>query len=71
MRLLLFSINIDIDLAGDLSSKAKLFADDISLFSVMHDMTTSVNELNNDLKKISNLALRFHHASLKNIEVFD
>ena len=59
------------DLAGDLSSKAKLFADDISLFSVMLDITTSANELNNDLKKINNLALRFHHASLNNIEVFD
>ena len=41
------------DLSGDLSSKAKLFADDTSLFSVTHDITTSANELNNDLKKIS------------------
>ena len=40
------------DLSGDLSSKAKLFADDVSLFSVMHDVTTA-NEVNNDLKKIS------------------
>ena len=36
-----------------LSSKAKLFADDTSLFSVTHDITTSANELNNDLTKIS------------------
>ena len=47
---LLFLIN---DLSGDLSFKAKLFADDTSLFSVTHDTTTSANELNNDLKKIS------------------
>ena len=44
------------DLSGDLSSKAKLFTDDISLFSVTHDITTSANELNNDLKKISDWA---------------
>ena len=49
---LLFLIYINI-LSGDLSSKAKLFADDTSLFSVTHDITTSANELNNDLNKIS------------------
>ena len=49
---LLFLIYIN-DLSGDLSSKAKLFADDTSLFSVTHDITTSANELSNDLKKIS------------------
>ena len=36
----------------DLSSKAKLFADDTSIFSVTHFISTSANELNNDLKKI-------------------
>ena len=41
------------DLSGDLSSKAKLFADDTSLFFVTHDITTSENELNNDLNKVS------------------
>ena len=41
------------DLSGDLSPKATLFADDTSLFSVTRDITTSTNELNNDLKKIS------------------
>ena len=40
-------------MAKIVSSKAKLFADDTSLFSVMHDITTSTNELKNDLKKIS------------------
>ena len=42
------------DLSGDLSQKAKLFADDTSLFNVVHDIKTSANELNNDLKKVSN-----------------
>ena len=44
---LLFLIYIN-DLSGDLTSKAKLFADDTSLFSVTHDIITSANELNND-----------------------
>ena len=47
--LLLIYIN---NLSGDLSSQAKLFADDTSLFSVTHDITTSANERNNDFKKI-------------------
>ena len=55
---LLFLIYIN-NLSGDLSSNAKLFADDTSLFSVTHDITTSANELNNDLKKISNWAFRW------------
>ena len=54
---LLFLIYIN-DLSGDLSSKAKLFADDTSLFSVTHDITTSANELKNDLKKISDWAFQ-------------
>ena len=49
---LLFLIYIN-HLSGDLSLKTKLFADDTSLLSVTHDITTSANELNNDLKKIS------------------
>ena len=55
---LLFLIYIN-DLSGDLSSKAKLFADDTSLFSVTHDITTSANKLNNDLKKISDWAFQW------------
>ena len=55
---LLFLIYIN-DLSGDLSSKAKLFADDTSLFSVTHEITTSANELNNDLKKISYWAFQW------------
>ena len=49
---LLFLIFIN-DLSGNLSSKEKLFVDDTSLFSATHDITTSANELNNDLNKIS------------------
>ena len=44
------------DLSHDLSSNPKLFADDTSLFSVVHDKNTSANELNNDLPKIRNWA---------------
>ena len=44
------------DLSGDLSSKAKFFADDTSLRSMAHDIITSTNELNNDFKKISDWA---------------
>ena len=42
-----------IDLSDDLVSTVKLFADDTSLFSAVHDSNISVNELNNDLQKIS------------------
>ena len=52
---LLFLIYIN-DLYGDLSSKAKLYADDASLFSVTYDIPTSANQLNNDLKKMSDWA---------------
>ena len=55
---LLFLIYIN-DLFGYLSSKAKLFADDTSLFSVTHVITTSANELNNYLKKISDWAFQW------------
>ena len=42
-----------IDLADDLSSNVKLFADDTSLFSIVHDVNTSARESNDDLKKIN------------------
>ena len=45
-------ININ-DLADGLSSNAKLFADDTSLFSVVHNANTTPKELNNDLIEIS------------------
>lgn len=40
--------------SGDPSTNAKLFANDSSLFSVLHDIDTSVTHLNYDLKKIRN-----------------
>ena len=47
---LLFLIYI-YDLTEGLSTNAKLFADDTSLFSVIHDTQTSENNLNKDLEK--------------------
>ena len=41
------------DLSNDIKSKCKLFADDKSLFSVVHDIDTSANDLNHDLERIS------------------
>ena len=40
------------DLTEDLSSNAKLFADDTSLFSVIYDIQTFTNNLNKDLERI-------------------
>ena len=42
-----------------LSSTIKLFADDTSLFSVVHDVTQSTYELNDGLEKISNWAYQW------------
>ena len=36
-----------------LKRKCKLFADDTSLFSVVHNIDTSANDFNHDLEKIS------------------
>ena len=47
------------NIAGGLSSYAKLFADDTSLFSVIHDIGTSANELNNDLHQINKWAFKW------------
>ena len=55
---LLFLIYIN-DLADGLSSNAKLFADDTSLFSVVHNANTTAKELNNDLVKISRWAYQW------------
>ena len=55
---LLFLIHIN-DLSGDLSSKTELFADDIFLFNVAHDINTLANKLNNDLKEVSNWAFQW------------
>ena len=42
------------DLSEVLSTNAKLFADDTSLFSVIHNSQTSANVLNKDLEMIHN-----------------
>ena len=42
------------DLSEGLSTNAKLFADDASLFSVIHDSQTSANILKKDLELIHN-----------------
>ena len=49
---LLFWIYIN-DLPDGISSNVKLFADDTSLFSVVHDIHTSASDLNKDLKTIN------------------
>ena len=50
---LLFLIYIN-DLSDNLSSNPKLFADDTSLFSVVHDINQSGINLNDDLEEINN-----------------
>ena len=47
LGLLLFFISIN-DLSDDLSTKAKLFADNTSIFFVVYNINTSTTHLNND-----------------------
>ena len=47
------------DLANGLKSNPKLFADDTSLFSVIHDVNLSQIDLNEDLDKINNWAYQW------------
>ena len=55
---LLFLIDIN-DLADGLSSNTKLFADDTSLFSVIHDSVIATSELNSDLARIKQWAFQW------------
>ena len=55
---LLFLIYIN-DLPNGLNSNAKFFADDTSVFSVVHNITDSANPLNSDLSKINEWALQW------------
>ena len=48
--LLLICVN---DFLDNLTSNANVVADDTSLFSVVHDVSTSAKELNDDLKKVN------------------
>ena len=50
---LLFLIYVN-DLPNGLKSEFKLFADDTSLFFVVHDISTSASDINKDLTLISN-----------------
>ena len=52
---ILFLVYIN-DLPNGLKSNPKLFADDTSLFSVIHDVNSSQIDLNEDLDKINNRA---------------
>ena len=49
---LFFLIYIN-DLTKDISSTAKLFADDTSMFYVVSDINVSADQMNKDLEKIS------------------
>ena len=55
---LLFLIYIN-DLSDNLTSNAKLFADDTSLFSVVHDVSTSAKEFYGNLKKVNDWAFQW------------
>ena len=57
-RLFIFLIYVN-DLLTGLSSSSRLFADDTSLFSVVCDVTSVANILNNDLLKINNWAYQW------------
>ena len=52
-QLILFLICIN-DLCDILSTNAKVFADNTSLFSALRDVNTSATHLNDNLNKISN-----------------
>ena len=54
---LFFLIYIN-DLSKNLSSITKLFADDTSIFSVVHDVELSAKQLSDDLSKISEWAFQ-------------
>ena len=50
------------DLSKNLSSITKLFADDTSIFSVVHDVDLSAKQLNDDLNKISDWVFQWKMA---------
>ena len=58
LRPLLFLIYIN-DLPNDLSSNCKLFANDMSLFSVVNNIHTSAATLSQDLNAITNWAFQW------------
>ena len=62
----LFLVDIN-DLSKNLSSIAKIFADDTSIFSVANDVSLSLLQLNGDLIKISNRAYQWKMSFNPNI----
>ena len=58
LDLFLFLIYIN-DLSDAFKFECKLFADDISLFSVFQDINISVRDLNEDLEKIGSWAVKW------------
>ena len=58
LRPLLFLIYIN-DLTEGFTTNVKLFADDTSFFSFLHNTQTSANDLNKDLKIINNWAFKW------------
>ena len=58
LRPLLFLIYIN-NLSDDLSTNAKLFADDKSLFSIVQNFNTPASNLNSNLSKTSNWACQW------------
>ena len=58
LLVLFFFLIFIIDISDNLVSNLKLFADDTSLFSVVQDITLSVKNLNDDLKKINKWAFQ-------------
>ena len=55
---MLFLIYIN-DLGDGLSSNTKIFADDTSLFSVIHDSVIKISELKSDLARIKQWAFQW------------
>ena len=55
---LIFLIYIN-DLVDNISSEAKLFADNTSLFTVVYDIDIAANKLNRDLEIISTYAYQW------------
>ena len=56
---LLFLIYIN-DLSDGITSSVKLFVDDTSIFSTIHDINYSASKLNSDLQKISEWAFKWN-----------
>ena len=56
---LLFLLYIN-DLPNNMLSNVKIFADDTSIFSVVHDKDNSFDQLDHDLNKISEWAYRWN-----------